>query len=99
MTFFQQVYNIVKGIPKGKVTTYREIAKALRTRDARRVGHALHANKDPKVPCHRVVNKDGKLAENFGFDGWREQARRLEREGLEVVGKRVELGKYLCKLT
>lgn len=99
MTFFQQVYNIVKGIPKGKVTTYREIAKALGTRDARRVGWALHANKDPKVPCHRVVNKDGKLAENFGFDGWREQARRLEREGLEVVGKRVELGKYLYKLT
>lgn len=97
--FFFRVYEVVKKIPKGKVATYGQIARILRTRDSRRVGHVLHANKDPKVPCHRVVNKDGKLAENFGFGGWREQVRRLEKEGVEVVGKRVELRKYLYKLT
>lgn len=41
------------------------------------VGFALHANRDPKVPCHRVVNKDGRLAPNFAFDGSKGQRRRL----------------------
>lgn len=66
----------------------------LRTRDARRVGHALHANKDKTVPCHRVVSKNGGLAENFGFDGWQEQARRLEEDGVEVKEGKVGLKEY-----
>ena len=45
------------------------------------VGFALHANRDQKVPCHRVVNKDGRLAPNFAFDGYKEQRRRLLAEG------------------
>jgi len=92
--FFQRVYFVVQQIPKGKVATYGQIARVLRTRDARRVGHALHANKDKTVPCHRVVNREGKLAKNFGFNGWSEQARRLEREGVEVKEGKVELKKY-----
>lgn len=95
MAFFQRVYQVVRGIPKGKVDTYGQIAKVLGTRDARKVGWALHGNKDAEVPCHRVVNKEGKLAENFGFGGWQEQKKRLEEEGVEVKGRRVELGKYL----
>jgi len=92
--FFQRVYFVVQQIPKGKVATYGQIARVLRTRDARRVGHALHANKDKTVPCHRVVNREGKLAKNFGINGWAEQARRLEREGVEVKEGKVELKKY-----
>ena len=82
MKFFQEVFNLVKEIPVGKVSTYGEIARALKTRDARKVGWALHANRDPKVPCHRVVNKDGRLAQNFAFDGAREQRKRLLAEGV-----------------
>ncbi len=93
--FFLRVYQIVKRIPRGKVATYGQIAKILKTKDARKVGWALHANKNPKVPCHRVVNREGSLAENFGFGGWREQRKRLEREGVEVMGRKVELEKYL----
>jgi methylated-DNA-protein-cysteine methyltransferase related protein len=77
MNFFDQVFQIVKKVPKGKVVTYGEIARALGTKDARRVGQALHANSSDLVPCHRVVNKEGRLALNFAFDGWKEQRRRL----------------------
>ena len=82
---FQQIYEIVKQIPEGKVTTYGWIAKQLGLRDVRKVGYALHVNKDPKVPCHRVVNKEGRLAPNFAFNGAEEQRRRLEAEGVKFT--------------
>ena len=63
--------------------TYGQISRALGTRDARKVGWALHVNRDPDVPCHRVVDKSGRLAPNFAFDGWREQKRRLVAEEVE----------------
>ncbi|OGD62957.1 hypothetical protein A2160_04300 [Candidatus Beckwithbacteria bacterium RBG_13_42_9] len=94
MDFFQRVYQLTRQISAGKVATYGQLAKALGTRDARRVGQALHANKDAKTPCHRVVNKSGELAANFGWDGWREQKRRLEVEGVKVNERNVDLNKY-----
>lgn len=104
MNFFERVYQVTRQIPVGKVATYGQIARLLDTRDARRVGHALHANKDPKTPCHRVVNQKGELALNFAFsakgrsafggDGWEEQKRRLLAEGVGVVGRKVDLRKY-----
>lgn len=84
-SFFGQVYKIVKTIPAGKVMTYGQIAGILGTRDARRVGHALHANRDRNVPCHRVVNKDGRLAPGYAFGGPNEQRNRLLAEGVEFV--------------
>ena len=82
-TFFQHVYSLVKTIPVGMVTTYGELAKALHTKDARRIGHALHANPDEnETPCHRVVFADGKLAPGYAFGGPNEQLRRLELEGV-----------------
>jgi methylated-DNA-protein-cysteine methyltransferase-like protein len=93
---FEDVYKLVRKIPKGKVTTYGEIAREIGTGDARKVGWAMHGNKDPEVPCHRVVNKAGRLAPNFAFDGWEEQKKRLEDEGLEFVDeKHVDLDKHL----
>lgn len=73
---FQEVYKIVKKIPKGKVMTYGEIAKEL-VITPRTVGWALHANKTSEVPCHRVVDRNGRLAPNFAFGGAKEQKRRL----------------------
>lgn len=93
--FFEKVYKIVRKIPKGKVTTYGEIARALSTKDARKVGFALHANSDPKTPCHRVVNKDGRLAPNFAFAGEKEQKRRLMQEGVGFIKGKVDLKKHL----
>ncbi|OGV90919.1 hypothetical protein A3A66_03305 [Microgenomates group bacterium RIFCSPLOWO2_01_FULL_46_13] len=96
-SLFGQVYKLVQQIPSGKVTTYGEIALALGTRDARKVGWALHQNPDGNTtPCHRVVNRAGKLAPNFAFDGSQEQRRRLEAEGVTFIDDRhVDLKKHL----
>jgi len=83
--FFERVYEIVRKIPEGKVMTYGQIALRLGTKDARRVGHALHANRDIKTPCHRVVNKDGRLAPSYAFGGYHEQRNRLIAEGIKFV--------------
>lgn len=64
--FFDRVYEAVRQVPEGKVVTYGQLAGIVGTKDARKVGWALHANKDPETPCHRVVNKEGRLAPNFG---------------------------------
>jgi len=96
--FFEQVYDLVRKIPKGKVTTYGQIAKALGTKDARRVGHALHANPYDvsDVSCHRVVNKEGGVAKNFAFIGPEEHVFRLKAEGVGFVDERcVDLDKHL----
>ena len=88
MNFFEQVYEVVKTIPKGKVMTYGQIARAIGSKDARKVGWALHANPDCSlVPCHRVVNKDGRLAPGYAFGGPDEQKIRLIAEGVEFVDK------------
>lgn len=84
-TFFEQVYEAVKKIPAGKVMTYGQVAGVVGTRDARRVGHALHANRSQDVPCHRVVNKDGRLAPGYAFGGPDEQKNRLLAEGVGFI--------------
>ncbi len=62
-TFFQKrVYDIVKKIPRGKVLSYKEIAKLTGSSRAwRAVGNILNKNRDPKIPCHRVIKSDGKI--------------------------------------
>ncbi|MBS3148714.1 MGMT family protein [Candidatus Woesearchaeota archaeon] len=67
MTYFQQkVYSLCEQIPKGKVSTYGELARALNS-SPRAVGQALKCNPfAPKVPCHRVVSADGRIG---GFMG------------------------------
>lgn len=79
---FDKIYIAVKKIPKGKVATYGEIGRKLGI-SPRTVGWALHANRDPKVPCHRVINKEGRIAESYTFGGWREQKKRLLAEGVK----------------
>lgn len=79
---FTKIYQEVKKIPKGKVATYGGIGKELGI-NPRTVGWALHANRDPKIPCHRVVNKEGKVAKNYAFGGGKEQMKRLLEEGVK----------------
>lgn len=83
LAFFEQVYEVVRAVPAGYVTTYGAIAKKLGTRDARRVGHALHANPNGDItPCHRVIFSDGRLANGYAFGGPDEQMRKLQLEGI-----------------
>jgi methylated-DNA-protein-cysteine methyltransferase-like protein len=97
---FEEVYEIVRSIPKGKVMTYGQIAKRLGTRDPRKVGWALHGNTDPNTPCHRVVSREGGMARNFAgpIGGGAEiQMKLLRKEGVEFVGDKVELEKFRWK--
>ena len=101
MAFFEDVYNIVRKIPKGKVATYGEIVKIVgQTRRAKIVWWALHKNPYfGEVPCHRVVNKNGEISSGFAFGGLMEQRRLLESEGIifENEGK-INLQKYIWEL-
>ena len=92
----KRIYEAVKKIPKGKVATYGTVAAmAGNPRMSRAVGNALHKNPDPEhIPCHRVVNAKGELADAFVFGGPGVQQSRLEAEGVEVKDGRVDLKKY-----
>ena len=79
----EKVYEIVLKIPQGKVTTYGAIAKKLHM-SPRTVGTALHLNPyEGKVPCHRVVNRAGRIARGFAFGGLNAQRKLLEKEGVK----------------
>lgn len=80
MNIFEKIYEEVKKIPFGQTRTYGEIAKTVKT-TPRAVGFALHKNKDPeKIPCHRVVFKDGSLSSGYAFGGKKAQKEKLLKE-------------------
>ena len=91
-----RIYEAVRRIPYGHVATYAQVAEAAGDRKmARAVGNALHKNPDPySIPCYRVVNAKGELAEEFAFGGAGEQAKLLVAEGITVVEGKVDLKKY-----
>jgi methylated-DNA-[protein]-cysteine S-methyltransferase len=92
MSFSERVWAVTARIPKGRVATYGDLAKQLRS-GPRAVGHALHRNPfAPKVPCHRVVGSDGRLV---GFAGGLDAKERLlKEEGVSIVGDRVDLVRH-----
>ena len=97
MNTFEKIYEVVKGIPKGKVATYGQVAILTGNPHwARVVGYALHNNPNPsEIPCYRVVNREGKVASGFVFGGGEVQRQLLEGEGIifEPDG-RIDLKKY-----
>src|SRR6188508_2023501 len=95
--FFERVYNVVKQIPYGKVTSYGAIAKVLGSaRSARMVGWAMNAAHNLEdVPAHRVVNRKGLLTGKHHFDGTNLMQQLLESEGIKVKeNKIVNFDKY-----
>ena len=75
--FSKKVYGVVKKIPKGKVLTYKEVAKkAGRPKASRAVGNILNKNHDASIPCHRVIRSDGKLG---GYNKGVEAKRKILR--------------------
>jgi len=94
MDFSNKVYSLTKKIPKGKITTYKEIAKRLHTRAYRHVGQALKKNphsfpKGGNVPCHRVVCSDGSLGGYAGKLNSRKKINLLKKEGIEIKNNRI----------
>lgn len=101
--FSAQVYALCRRIPQGRITTYKELARALGKKGQvyRAIGHVLRENPfAPEVPCHRVVKSSGALG---GFRGKikgkevQEKARLLEKEGIRIINGKVNLQKYLFR--
>src|SRR5688500_6320918 len=88
--FFADVYEVVKLIPKGRVTSYGAIAHYLGLRSgARMVGWAMHGC--PKgVPAHRVVNSAGLLSGKHHFKDPDSMEKRLKREGVKVINDKIQ---------
>jgi methylated-DNA-protein-cysteine methyltransferase-like protein len=85
--FFEKVYNIVRLIPYGRVTSYGAIATFLgAARSARMVGWAMNKSHNLEdVPAHRVVNRKGLLTGKHHFDGTNLMQQLLENEGIVVI--------------
>ena len=86
--FYERVYALVKHVPRGRVTTYGDLAIALGLRSAsRHVGFALAALPGDRedVPWHRVINSQGRLSSRVGGAPSGRQEQALEAEGIEVT--------------
>ena len=90
-SFFERVYEVVRQIPYGKVTSYGAIAKALGSaKSARMVGWAMNASHNHEdVPAHRVVNRTGLLTGKHHFQGTNLMQQLLENEGVEIVNNKI----------
>ncbi len=83
-TFADRVRAVVKRIPAGRVRTYRDVARrAGRPTAFRAVGNILNGNRDPDVPCHRVVRSDGTVG-GYAW-GTGKKVARLRREGVRIA--------------
>jgi methylated-DNA-protein-cysteine methyltransferase related protein len=91
-SFFELVFDVVREIPKGRVTSYGAIAAALGTRSSSRmVGWAMNGSHRvrPKVPAHRVVNRQGLLTGKMHFEYPEQMQELLEKEGLQIMDDKV----------
>ena len=86
--FENYVYDVVKKIPRGKILSYKLVAKlAGKPKAWRAVGNILNKNQDPEIPCHRVIRSDGKVG---GYNkGAKKKIALLKREGLKMMQNRV----------
>ena len=98
-SFSEKVYRLTKKVPRNRVTTYKEIARAMGTKAYRAVGQALKRNPyAPQVPCHRVVSTQGTIG---GFGGQttgkaiQKKKALLKKEGIQFTGNRVKNFKKL----
>ena len=91
LNFFEKVYNVVKLIPHGRVTSYGAIGNYLGAhRSARMVGYAMNSSHDKDVPAHRVVNRKGLLTGKHHFDGTNLMQQLLENEGTIVIDNQIQ---------
>ena len=91
-TFYEDVWEVVKQIPFGRVTSYGVIGKYLgAARSARMVGYAMNmAHDKPEIPAHRVVNRNGLLTGRHHFPEDRPMQASLEAEGIVVIDHQIQ---------
>jgi len=91
-SFFELVYELTRQIPKGRVTSYGAIAACLGTKlSARMVGWAMNGagRVRPKIPAHRVVNRNGMLSGKHHFSPPGSMEKQLKKEGIKVMNDKV----------
>lgn len=91
-SFFELVYEVVRLIPKGRVTSYGAIARYLgAAKSSRMVGYAMNGSHQAKkyVPAHRVLNRNGELTGKHHFGNDKEMQQQLEAEGINVKNDKV----------
>jgi len=96
----KRVWKVLTKIPQGKVTTYKELAKAIESRAVRAVATAVGKNPySPKIPCHRVVLSSGKIGNYTHSQGVRRKIELLKNEGVEIdsLGNIVDFEEKLFK--
>ena len=95
----EDVFNYIKLIPKGMVTTYKDIANYYKSKGYQAVGKILHSNTDKLInPCYKVVSKNGALSSNYKFGGKEEQFKLLQNDDIPFNEDRVCLDKCEFKL-
>lgn len=95
MKDFKKIYDVVSKIPQGKIMTYKQVAQIANVKNPRFVGFAIHRNTDIiKVPCHRVIKSDGRLATGYAHGGMPKQRERLIKEGIVFKNARVDLERF-----
>jgi O-6-methylguanine DNA methyltransferase len=98
MNFNERCYLLLKRVPRGRVVSYGEIARALGIeKGGRAVGNAMVSSPGVKkgVNCHRVVRSNGEIGGYCGKMDNSEKVRLLEKEGVEVRNGKIDLNKYL----
>lgn len=100
-SFNEKIYEILKKVPKGKVTTYKLLAEAMGTKAFRAVGRAMRNNPyAPIVPCHRVISSNGSVG---GYSGSinprskeiKKKVRLLRKEGIKIENNKINLEEFL----
>lgn len=92
----QKCYELLKKVPKGKVTTYKELAYALNTKAYQVIGSFMKQNHNPKIPCHRVIKSTGVVGEYN--KGKAKKISILKKEGIKIKNEKVQdLKKVLFK--
>lgn len=96
--FYEKCYEILKNVPRGRVTTYGEIASAIGNKKSyRAVGNAMNKNINSfisggNVPCHRVIKSSGEVG-GFAY-GQKKKIEMLKKEGIEIVHGKIDLKKF-----
>jgi O-6-methylguanine DNA methyltransferase len=92
-----KVYSLLRLIPKGKVTTYGELARVSKLHP-RTVGMLMRKNNDPKnIPCYKVVGSDGSLGGYSG--GVRKKIKLLKKDGIGIKNGKIDLKKHLYRFS
>ena len=96
-SFNKKCYNVLRKVRKGKVVTYKDIARKLNSKGYRAVGNAMKRNKDIiNIHCYKVIRSDGRVG---GYSkGMKRKIQLLKKEGIEVKNGKIDLKKYKLRL-